>query len=139
MKKAELFKIEKEKKKGKGGKEPNKTVKGLEMNWAIERGDLGHRLSRLREWLGRGWRVEVVLAKKRKGRLATVEEAEALVGSVRGVLKECGGRENKPAEGKVGGVMTIYCEGKVVKEKEKGEGKGEEKVEDRGVEKEMGV
>lgn len=102
------------------------------MNWAIEKGDLGHRLNRLREWLGRGWRVEVVLAKKRRGRVATLEEAERLVESVRGVLGECGGRENKVAEGKVGGVMTIYCEGKVTKE---GRGKGDDGV----VDKEVGV
>lgn len=121
LSRASLIAAEKARKAAQKNKDPTKTVKGLEMNWAIEKGDLAHRLQRLRQWLEKGWRVEVVLAKKRKGRVASEEEGREVVRRVREVLEDVGGRENKPAEGKLGAVMTIYCEGK---KKEGGEGGG---------------
>ncbi|TVY52152.1 hypothetical protein LSUE1_G009697, partial [Lachnellula suecica] len=70
LSRVDLLTAEKKRKTKAKESRAEKTVKGLEMNWAIDKGDLGHRLGRLREWLGKGWKVEVVLAKKRKGREA---------------------------------------------------------------------
>ncbi|KAJ5050682.1 uncharacterized protein L3040_002557 [Drepanopeziza brunnea f. sp. 'multigermtubi'] len=99
------------------------TTKTMELNWAIGANDLGHRMGKLKGWLEKGWRVEVLVAGKRKGRKANEEEAEGVLGAVRGVLAEAGGKETKPMEGKVSlgegkglGTVTLYLEGKVKKE-----------------------
>jgi translation initiation factor IF-3 len=104
-----------EKAKAKSARNSAVTVKTIELNWAIDGNDLNHRLQRIREFLGKGHRVEVLMAAKRKGRKATEEEAQALVGRVRGVIGECdGARETKPMEGKLLGTATVYAEGKAV-------------------------
>lgn len=101
-------------------------MKTLELNWAIDKGDLGHRLERMREFLGKGYKVEVVLVKKRgKSKPASQEQMEGLVKGVRGAIEEGGWKEHKPMEGKIGGQVLIFAQGKVVKGKE-GEGKDEE-------------
>lgn len=56
-----------------------KNIKELEINWAIDSHDLKHRLDRFLEFLEKGKRVEVTLARKRKSRPATPQEASALV------------------------------------------------------------
>ncbi|KAJ8069111.1 hypothetical protein OCU04_002785 [Sclerotinia nivalis] len=117
-------------------KNPAAVTKTIEMNWAIERNDLGHRLQRIREFLEKGNKVEVVLAGKRKGRKATGEEAEGLLGSVRGFVEGVSGaRESRKMEGVVGVQAVLYFEGRVVRKegKEESEGEGEgEKMEDEG-------
>lgn len=112
--KQELYQREKEARKGKG-KLPGQTVKTIELNWAIEQGDLSHRMDRLREFLGKGYKVEVLLAKKRKGRVATPEEGQALVSKIKEVITEGGWKEQKAQEGELGKQVTIFAEGKVVK------------------------
>ncbi|PVH89512.1 hypothetical protein DL98DRAFT_116 [Cadophora sp. DSE1049] len=57
-----------EKAKLKAARGTGVTQKTMELNWAIGRGDLGHRMGKLRGWLEKGWRVEVVIAGKKKGR-----------------------------------------------------------------------
>ncbi|KAK0125553.1 hypothetical protein ONS96_009389 [Cadophora gregata f. sp. sojae] len=88
------------------------TQKTMELNWAIGKGDLGHRMGKLQQWLEKGWRVEVVIAGKKKGKKASEEEARDLLKTIRGLLAEVGGREMKPEEGGVLGTLTIYLEGK---------------------------
>lgn len=91
-------------------------MKQLELNWAIGGNDLGHRLNKMDEFLGQGRRVEVVLGVKKKGRVASKEEAEAVVSRIRAKVNEVeGAREWKPAEGAVGARMTLYFEGKAKK------------------------
>jgi translation initiation factor IF-3 len=105
---------EAEKARSKKKEAPSATVKTIELNWAIDRNDLKHRLDRVKEFLAKGWRVDVVMAGKKKGRKATPEEAENLVRSVKGVLVEVdGAKEWKAMDGKVGGLATIYAEGKL--------------------------
>lgn len=101
---------------------PERVTKTIELNWAIDGNDLSHRLKRIREFLERGNKVEVALAGKRKGRKASPEEAKEVLEKVRAFVVEDEGRANgwreyKALEGAVGGVMTVYLEGKVVEQK----------------------
>ncbi|CZR57259.1 related to translation initiation factor IF-3 [Phialocephala subalpina] len=110
---------ESEKARRKAEKKGGVTVKTMELNWAIDNNDLGHRLTKLKEFLGKGQRVEVLLASKRKGkgRKATEEEAMRVIGKIRGAMREMeGAKEMKPMEGKILGTATLFLEGKVQKE-----------------------
>ncbi|KAK7966061.1 translation initiation factor [Apiospora aurea] len=54
-------------------------TKELELNWAIAAHDLSHKIGQLEAFLSKGKTVEVMLAKRRGGRVATREEGEALI------------------------------------------------------------
>lgn len=98
---------------------PSQTVKTLELNWAIDPHDLQHRLKRLREFLEKGYRVDVVLIGKRKKRKASPEEAAETLRRVREAGEDVeGAKEWKAMEGKVGGAVTVYLEGKAKKVEE---------------------
>ncbi|KAI9827800.1 MAG: hypothetical protein M1832_004289 [Thelocarpon impressellum] len=104
-----------EKARGRQPKNFNNVVKQVEINWAIDANDLGHRLDRMEEFLGKGMRVEVVMASKRKGkgRRATPEEAGAVLAKIRSRLKDLNGvRETKNMEGKILGNATLFYEGR---------------------------
>ena len=104
-------------------RETKQVTKYLEMNWAIAPADLAHRLRRAKEFLDNGARVEILLARKRKGqRRAGVEEAEATLARVRdGVLALGDGvKEWAPRRGQVGGELHLFFEGS--KGGRKGEG-----------------
>jgi translation initiation factor IF-3 len=60
-------------------------AKTIELNWAIDAHDLSHRMDKLKAFLLEGRRVEVAIAKKKRGRLATAEECQNVLRS----LKEC--------------------------------------------------
>lgn len=118
--KRELFQKKKEAKKSKN---PGTVTKTIEMNWAIEKNDLGHRLEKMRGFLERGNKVEVILAGKKKGRKASVEEAEAVIVRIREFVAGVeGAKERVKMDGKVLGMAVLSFEGKVVK---KGEGERE--------------
>jgi translation initiation factor IF-3 len=107
---------ESEKAKSKANKNPAATVKTIELNWAIDANDLGHRLNKMKGFLGKGFKVEVVMAGKKKGRKATAEEAEGLIRRIKEAVEVVkGAREMKPMEGKILGQATIYAEGKAQK------------------------
>lgn len=110
----------KNKAKTKGGAGVGGPSKQLEINWAIDANDLRHRLARMKEFLGQGRKVEVILAPKKTGRKATVEEAQAMVRKVKDAAGKCKGAvEAQDPKGKIGGVLTMVFEGKVI-EKEEG-------------------
>ena len=88
------------------------SVKTLELNWAIDANDLGHRLKRMEEFLGEGRKVEIVLARKKQGRRASVDECEDVLRRIRETVEGVkGAKESKPLEGKIGGVATLSLEG----------------------------
>lgn len=90
------------------------SVKTLELNWAIDGNDLGHRLERMKEFLAEGRKVEVVLAAKKSGRKASVEECRGVLGRIRGAVDMVqGAKEAKGLEGKVGGFCTVLFQGRV--------------------------
>lgn len=109
MREAEKARLKSEKKKG------GITVKNMELNWAIDGNDLGHRLNKMKEFLLKGQRVEVMLAGKKKGRKATDEECHAVVKKIKDAMEDAGAKEMKPMEGKMGATVTIFLEGKVPK------------------------
>ncbi|KAH9828859.1 Translation initiation factor IF-3, N-terminal domain [Teratosphaeria destructans] len=129
--KREAYQREKERKakskEQKKGSARATSVKTLELNWAIDQNDLGHRLEKMEEFLSEGRRVEVVLAAKKRGRKASKEECEGLLGRLREVVERVGGKEFRAFEGELGRFATIVFQGKVVKAGKK-EGEGPEKV-----------
>ena len=88
-------------------------TKYLELNWAIDKHDLAHRLAKLREFLEQGRRVEVFLSKKKK-RTRNVTESEGwqTLESIQNFVKGIEGvREIRPMDGKLLGRATLYFEG----------------------------
>ena len=76
-------------------------AKALEFNWAISQNDLQHKLDRLTTFLKEGRRVEVVLARRRKGREATEAEKSSLLSAVRKHVENMeGARESKELQWK---------------------------------------
>lgn len=116
-------------------------VKTLELNWAIDGNDLGHRMNRVREFLGQGRKVEVVLAKKKGGRKASVDECAEVVRKIVEVAEGVeGAKQLKGMEGKLGGVATLFFEGpKIQKGKEAETGKDQDAEKDKDVGKDEDV
>ncbi|KXH40345.1 translation initiation factor IF-3 [Colletotrichum salicis] len=86
-------------------------VKELEFNWAIAPHDMGHKMKQMKTFLEKGYKVEVLFAKKKGSRIATTEEAGALVQQVRDAVAEvAGAREYKDAEGQLRKVMRLHLE-----------------------------
>lgn len=103
------------KKQARSNKDPSKTSKAIELNWAIERGDLGHRMDRLKEFLGKGYKVDILLQKKRKGKPVGLDEAQQLVDTVKQAVEDVGGREYKAMEGELLRQVMLFTVGKVQK------------------------
>lgn len=121
--KKEQYEQEKAKQKSKVQAKKNSAdnVKTIELNWAIDGNDLGHRMRRVEEFLSEGRRVEVVLAKRKGGRKATIDECEGVVDKILETVEAVeGAKQLKKMEGKLAGVATLFFEGpKKVAEKEK--------------------
>jgi len=95
-------------------------TKQLELSWAIASNDLSHKIKRLQEFLDKGARVEVLLARKKGGRTATPEEAEALIERVKEVAASVAGTtEYKKSDGLPGTRMTLFFEGPAANRKVK--------------------
>ena len=114
---------EQEKARAKKEKNADTMTKTLEMNWAIEKGDLKHRLGRLKEFLKRGHRVEIWLAAKRKGRKASESEVKEVLARIRAAVNEVEAKEWKEVDGTVEamGQVVMYFQPGKKKELEKRE------------------
>ncbi|KAK4504714.1 hypothetical protein PRZ48_002676 [Zasmidium cellare] len=113
-----------EKRKAKAAREAKKLsarssemgMKTVELNWAIDRNDLGHRVDKMVEFLSEGRRVEVVLASKKRGRKASLEECEEVLAKIRQAVAGVeGAREVEGLKGKMGGFATMVVLGRPVK------------------------
>lgn len=106
--KAEADRAKAERKKNVGSKE-------LELNWAIDPHDLGHRLDKLREFLSKGMFIEVRLLRKslKKGkRQATLDEANEVLRRIRETMAEVPGSvDAKAAEGEILRMMKLSLKG----------------------------
>lgn len=112
MSKKDLHESEKAQKKKKTN--PSQTVKTLELNWAIDGNDLAHRLEKMKTFLAKGYRVDIVMAAKKRGRKATMEEAQSLIKAIRETAGSVEGTtEWKALDGVVGVQATAYFEGKL--------------------------
>lgn len=90
-----------------------KSLKTLELNWAMDPNDLGHRLDKVTEFLSEGRKVEIILASKKKGRKASAEECEVVLQKIRKTVDGVdGAKEAKNMEGKVGGFATLFFQGR---------------------------
>ncbi|KAI1753343.1 hypothetical protein F4782DRAFT_497677 [Xylaria castorea] len=85
-------------------------TKTLELGWAIAPHDLAHKMKRLDDFLSKGMRVEMLLARKKGSRKATDGEGEELIKRVREVASDAGATEYKKADGYVGAVMKLFFE-----------------------------
>lgn len=108
--------------------------KSLELNWALAPHDLDHKLRTMQKFLARGYKVEVLLLQKQKGRAkATEQDANAIVDKIVEATREVtGSKEWKGREGKLLGSLKIFLQGKLQQAKES----VEESVEDSEAEKE---
>lgn len=93
--------------------------KQLEITWIISDNDLGHRMARLKEFLEKGWRVEILFGVKRKGwkdkREASPEEANNVLEKIRKAVGEVEGAQEKQMQGEVGQQAVLFFEGKARK------------------------
>lgn len=106
-------------------------VKTLELNWAIDpNNDLLHRLEKMKGFLQEGRRVEIVLASKKGGRKATLDQCEQLLDKITSAAQTLDGVFVKQEfEGRMGGFGKMAFQGKPIvaakKEQDK-DGKQEE-------------
>ncbi|CAD0105753.1 unnamed protein product [Aureobasidium uvarum] len=106
------YEAEKEKKKLKQQKTAAEGTKTLELNWAIDANDLGHRMKRMQDFLALGKKVEIILARKKGGRRATPEECEDLLQKINEAAEAVKGtKEIKKFEGKLAGMGNLMYEG----------------------------
>ncbi|KAG5984145.1 hypothetical protein E4U55_005858 [Claviceps digitariae] len=87
-------------------------TKELELTWSIGQHDLSTKMRQMGGFLAKGFKVEVLMAKKKGGRKVEEREAEAVVKRLREEVDMNGAREAKPATGEPGGTMRFYLEGK---------------------------
>ncbi|KAK9773766.1 hypothetical protein SCAR479_09407 [Seiridium cardinale] len=109
MDKFAFAKAAEEKEKAARQKELNR--KELELNWAIAPNDLQHRLRQFRDFLEKGKRVELMLAKKKRGRRATKEEGDTLVAALKETAEGVGAKQVK-MDGNFPGIVNMVFEGK---------------------------
>ena len=96
------------------------TNKILEVNWAIADGDLGNKATQLESFLREGRRVEVLLARKKRARVATGEECRKVLKRIRDAIKAVPGAKEEKTEGKIGEKMSLVFENRKMKEPEQG-------------------
>ena len=111
---------EAEEAKRKAAKMTKIQTKQLEVSWGMSDNDLGHRIVRLKEFLKKGWKVEVVFGSKRKGwmnkREASAEEAERVLQKLREAVNEVeGAKEWREMQGFLGGEGILSFEGKLMR------------------------
>ncbi|KAL2048213.1 hypothetical protein N7G274_000124 [Stereocaulon virgatum] len=102
--------------KQKAKRETKQQTKQLEISWTVSDNDLSHRLVRLKEFLEKGWKVELVFGARRKGwmgkRKATPEEIERVLERIKSAVGEIeGAKEWKPMQGLVGEQAVLSYRG----------------------------
>lgn len=110
---ADVIRTEREKRKAWNSTQRAARGKEMELNWALDRHDLAHRLDKLQQFLRKGERVEISLTGKRRGRQATFEQRQVVLDTIRDRIRQTdGAREYKSVEGKISGPVRVFAEGK---------------------------
>ncbi|EAQ86572.1 hypothetical protein CHGG_07825 [Chaetomium globosum CBS 148.51] len=92
---------------------PKITTKKLEINWAIAPHDLRLRMARLKEFLGKGFQVQVTLRhpKLRRKKRADHDQSKVVLKQVESVVSEVpGAKETKPREGTLGEMLVLLLQ-----------------------------
>ena len=79
----------------------DQSPKQIELNWAISENDLLHKMTQLEAFIGKGRKVEIIIAAKRRQRKASEEEANNLLKTLRDKFTELDAKEVSPMEGAV--------------------------------------
>jgi translation initiation factor IF-3 len=99
--------------KAQSKKKKTTSPKQIELNWAIDPNDFSHKLDQLQGFLEKGYKVEVFLARKRRGRQATPEDGEEILQRLNEIVKKVDGAFLwKPMEGKALASATLYFGGR---------------------------
>ncbi|KAL6721801.1 hypothetical protein ACLMJK_000906 [Lecanora helva] len=107
--------------KRKANKEKKQQQKQLELNWTVSDNDLSHRMGRLKEFLEKGCKVEVLFGRKRKGwmgrREPSEEEINKVLERIRGTVAEVdGAKEWRGMQGEAGKEAMLSFEGRPKKD-----------------------
>ncbi|KHN94035.1 translation initiation factor IF-3 [Metarhizium album ARSEF 1941] len=87
-------------------------TKELELTWAIGEHDLATKMRQMGQFLDKGMKVELLVARKKGGRQVDAKEAEGVLRRIRHEVDRIGGREAKGASGVVGATYRLYLEGR---------------------------
>lgn len=92
--------------------------KEVELSWTLAPHDLDHKLKTLQKFLGKGYKVQVLLQKKVRGKATAKEaDAKALIERVEKAIGEVkGAKEWKGREGQILGSYRIFLQGQVQEE-----------------------
>ena len=100
----------------KSSKEDKVQRKQLEVSWHATDNDLSHRLRKLKEFLEKGWRVDLIFGRRGRHREASQDNINRVSNRIKEVVKEVdGARETKALKGIEGGPATLSYEGKAKK------------------------
>ncbi|EGS21057.1 uncharacterized protein CTHT_0028970 [Thermochaetoides thermophila DSM 1495] len=88
------------------------TQKQLEINWSIAPHDLQIRMKQLKQFLTKGYQVQVTLMSKRGKRAATQEEAKKALQTVWDTIADVPGTSQyKKEQGEVGKTVMLFIQG----------------------------
>lgn len=92
--------------------------KEVELNWTLAPHDLDHKLKTLQKFLAKGYKVQVLLQKKVRGKATAKEaDAKAIIERVEKAITEVkGAKEWKGREGQILGSYRIFLHGQVQQE-----------------------
>lgn len=106
-------------KAAKAVKKTSRQSKQLLLSWTVSDNDLGHRMARLKEFLEKGSKVELVFGSQRKSgwakkRAPTEEEANGVLEKIRKAVGEVEGAQEKEMQGTIGkeAVLSFECKAK---------------------------
>ncbi len=89
-------------------------IKGIELNWAIGPNDLSMKMKQLRQFLQKGYTVQVTMKpiKRRNKKQASMDEAHAVLKAVmENLARVHGAKETAAREGSVGDTLTLVLQG----------------------------
>jgi len=87
-------------------------TKELELNWAIDGHDLTYKLKNLKEFLWKGYKVDLTLNSRKRKRAATDEEGKALLKAIEAAIVDVPGtKHRKKTDGEMLQTFRFYLEG----------------------------